>query len=102
MGASGKRILFHQILPNTLTPLIINETQHFGGVIMAESSMSFLGLGIPYPTPSWGTMIADGREYITTAPWCVMVPGLALMVTVLCFNFFGDGLRDVLDPKNKD
>ena len=102
LGASGPRILFNQILPNTLTPLIINETQHFGGVIMAEAAMSFLGLGIPYPTPSWGTMIADGREYITRAPWVVMVPGIALMLTVLSFNFFGDGLRDILDPKNKD
>jgi ABC-type dipeptide/oligopeptide/nickel transport system permease subunit len=102
MGAKGPRILFNQILPNTLTPLIVQETQHFGGVIMAESGMSFLGLGIPYPTPSWGTMIADGRAYLTSAPWVVMAPGLMLMITVLCFNFFGDGIRDVLDPKNKD
>lgn len=102
MGAKGPRILFNQILPNTLTPLIIQETQHFGGVIMSESGMSFLGLGIPYPTPSWGTMISDGRAYLTSAPWVVMAPGIMLMITVLCFNFFGDGIRDVLDPKNKD
>lgn len=102
MGAKGPRILFKQILPNTLTPLIIQETQHFGGVIMAESGLSFLGLGIPYPTPSWGTMISDGRAYLTSAPWVVMAPGIMLMLTVLCFNFFGDGVRDVLDPKNKD
>lgn len=102
LGASTARILFKQVFPNTLTPLIIQETQHFGGIVLMESAMSFLGLGIPYPTPSWGNMIADGRDYITQAPWVVMVPGIALMLTVLAFNFFGDGLRDILDPKNTD
>ena len=68
-------------------------------IIMMEASLSFLGLGIQQPTPSWGNMIADGRTFLTTAPWMVIAPGAALMVTVLAFNFLGDGLRDVFDPK---
>ena len=68
---------------------------------MMEAGLSFLGCGVPATTPTWGTMISDGRAYITYAPWTVLVPGVALMITVLAFNFLGDGLRDILDPKNK-
>lgn len=101
LGSSDFRIMFTQILPNVLTPLIILVSQQFGFVILLEASLSFLGLGVPPPAPSWGVMIADGREYIATAPWVVLVPGIALMITVLAFNFLGDGIRDVLDPKMK-
>lgn len=102
MGMSNTKIMFTEILPNVVTPLIINESQHFGAIILTEASMSFLGVGVPLPTPSWGSMISEGRSYIATAPWVVVVPGIALMLTVLFFNFLGDGLRDILDPKNKD
>lgn len=102
LGSSKIRIMFTQILPNVLTQLIIVMSQEFGRTIMTESSLSFLGLGVPAPAPSWGVMIADGREYLATAPWVVIAPGVALMIAVLAFNFLGDGVRDVLDPKNKN
>jgi peptide/nickel transport system permease protein len=101
LGASGLRIMFSQVLPNVLTALIILISQNFGRIIMVEASMSFLGLGVPLPTPSWGSMIANGREYLLTAPWVVIAPGCTLMFAVLGFNFLGDGVRDILDPKNK-
>lgn len=100
LGASKVRIMFTQILPNVLTSLIIVMSQEFGRTIITESSLSFLGLGVPPPAPSWGVMIADGREYLATAPWVVVAPAGALMIAVLAFNFLGDGVRDVLDPKN--
>lgn len=102
LGAGNLRIMLTQILPNVLTSMIIMASQQFGTIILIEAGMSFLGVGVPLPTPSWGRMIAEGREYIAVAPWVVVAPGLALMLTVLSFNFLGDGLRDVLDPKNKD
>lgn len=102
LGSSKLRIMFTQILPNVLTSLIIVMSQEFGRTIMTESALSFLGLGVPPPAPSWGVMIAEGREYLSTAPWVVMVPAVALMIAVLAFNFLGDGVRDVLDPKNKN
>jgi peptide/nickel transport system permease protein len=96
------RIMLTEVLPNVLTPILIQTSQSLGVTILIEASMSFLGMGVPLPKPSWGTMISDGREYLAQAPWIVIAPGMALMLTVLAFNFLGDGLRDVLDPKNKD
>ena len=101
LGSSNLRIMFTQVLPNVVTSLIILMSQQFGKIILVEASMSFLGLGVPPPTPSWGAMIADGREYLTTAPWVVIAPGCSLMLAVLGFNFLGDGVRDILDPKSK-
>mgnify|MGYP001038686347 CR=1 FL=1 len=98
-GASHMRIIFKQIFPNVTTPLIIQVSQQFGMSILLEATLSFLNLGIQPPAPSWGNMIANCRQYLTTAPWTVFAPGIALMLTVLAFNFLGDGLRDVLDPK---
>ncbi|MCD7806714.1 MAG: ABC transporter permease [Lachnospiraceae bacterium] len=102
MGTGNFKIMVSEVLPNVLTPIIVNATQQFGGTILTESSMSYLGMGIPVPTPSWGNMISEGREYLSTCPWVVIAPGIALMLTVLAFNFLGDGLRDILDPRNKD
>lgn len=99
LGASRMHIMFSQIFPNVTTQLIILISQQLGWTILTEASLSFLSLGVQPPTPSWGNMIADGRNFLITNPWLVMVPGVALMVTVLAFNFLGDGLRDVLDPK---
>lgn len=99
IGSSNLRIMTSEIMPNILTPLLILISQQIGFMILLEAALSFLGLGVQPPTPSWGVMIADGREYISSATWVVMAPGIALMTTVLGFNFLGDGLRDVLDPK---
>ena len=99
LGASDRWIMFRQIFPNILTPLLILISQQLGFMILMEAGLSFLGLGVAPPTPSWGSMISDGRSYLTVAPWVVIIPGVALMITVLGFNFLGDGLRDALDPK---
>ncbi len=102
LGASDVWIMFTQIFPNILTPLLILVTQQLGFMILMEAGLSFLGLGVAPPTPSWGSMISDGRTYITTAPWVCVIPGVALMLAVLGFNFLGDGLRDALDPKMRN
>lgn len=101
LGASDSRIIFSQILPNIVTSLLIVASQRIGFTILIEASLSFLGLGVQPPIPSWGVMIADGRQFLMTAVWIIMSPGVALMLTVLAFNFIGDGLRDVFDPKMK-
>ncbi|MDZ7379836.1 MAG: ABC transporter permease [candidate division KSB1 bacterium] len=101
-GASHLRIMVRYILPNVVNTLIVLATLQVGFVILLESSLSFLGAGIPRPTPAWGLMVADGRELIVTAWWISMFPGLAIMLTVLSLNLLGDWLRDHLDPKLKN
>lgn len=100
-GASHLRIMLRYIFPNIVNSLIVIATLQVGAVILLEASLSFLGVGIPRPTPAWGVMVADGRELIVTAWWVSMFPGLAIMLTVLALNLFGDWLRDHLDPKLK-
>ena len=99
LGASHVRTLFKHVLPGVWTPVIVVATQQVGAMMIAESSLSFLGIGVPPTVPSWGSMIADGRGYIELAWWVSTLPGLALTITVLAVYFFGDGLRDVLDPR---
>jgi ABC-type dipeptide/oligopeptide/nickel transport system permease subunit len=101
IGASKKRILIRHIIPNTIPPIIILATLGMGSAILAEAGLSFLGLGVNPPTPSWGSMIASGRDYILQAPHIVIAPGLMITITVLAFNLLGDGLRDALDPRLK-
>jgi len=98
-GASHTRIMTRYIFPNVVNSLIVLATLQVGYVILLESALSFLGAGLPRPTPAWGLMIADGRELIVTAWWVSMFPGLAIMLTVLALNLLGDWLRDHLDPK---
>jgi peptide/nickel transport system permease protein len=100
LGAGHARILALHVLRNAWTPIIVLVTQQTALMIILESSLSFLGVGAPVGTPSWGTMVADGRDYVmTNAWWLTAFPGLAISLTVLAINFFGDGLRDVLDPR---
>lgn len=99
LGAGDRRTLLRHILPNLWTPAIVIASQQVGFMIIMESALSFLGLGVQPPTPTWGGMIADGRGYLATAWYVTTFPGLVLMITVLAVNFLGDGLRDVLDPR---
>jgi ABC-type dipeptide/oligopeptide/nickel transport system permease subunit len=101
VGASSARILFRDILPNTLATIIVRITTAFAGAVLLESSLSFLGLGVPLPAPSWGTMLSVGRTYMNYAPWYSLAPGLAIMFLVLGVYLLGDGLRDVLDPRRQ-
>jgi peptide/nickel transport system permease protein len=99
LGIPTWRILLRHVLPNSVTPLIVQVSLDFGGVILTASALSFLGLGAQDPTPDWGLMVAEGENYFTTQWWLVTYPGLAIMLTALAFNLLGDGLRDVLDPR---
>ncbi len=100
VGCSHPRVLAGYVLPNVMAPIIISATVSLGAVILAESSLSFLGFGIPPPAPSWGGMLSgSGRTYMLTAPWMAIWPGVALSLVVFGFNMLGDGLRDVLDPR---
>lgn len=98
LGASGRRILGRHILPNAAGPLIVQATFGIPGAILAEASLSFLGLGVPPGTPSWGALVDQGTQYLLIAPHIALFPGLALALTVLGLNFLGDALRDALDP----
>jgi len=98
-GAGDLRIMLRHILPNTLGPIIVVATLGVAGAILAEASLSFLGLGAQPPTPSWGSMLSRGRAYIWSAPWLTFFPGLAISAAILGLNLMGDGLRDALDPR---
>lgn len=100
-GASDKRVILQHIVPNAIGPVIILASLAVGGVIIFESALSFLGMGISRPTPSWGTMLSDGRDHIRNYPHIAIAPGLAIALTVLAFNLIGDGLRDALDPRER-
>ncbi len=100
-GVSHARILWRHILPNSMAPLIVDLTFVFAYAILADAALSFLGVGPPPPTPSWGNIIAEGRDYIVEAPWITAFPGVVIAFTVLGLNLLGDGLRDVLDPRLK-
>ena len=101
MGFSTGHVIFREILPNVAGPLVVIATMGVGSAILAEASLSFIGLGVVPPAPSWGGMLARAREQLMGAPWIAIWPGLALFVTVLGFNMLGDGLRDLLDPQGR-
>jgi peptide/nickel transport system permease protein len=98
IGASPVRIMFRHVLPNVATPVFVLATFMLPRIIIIEASLSFLGMGVPPPAPSWGNMLAEGRTYLQTAWWVVMTPGAVLTITVLSINLVGDRLRDILDP----
>lgn len=102
MGVSPVRIILRHVLPNSLSPIIVQASMDFGAIILTAASLSFLGLGAQAPTPEWGLMISTGRNFFLTSWWYVTFPGLFILVTVMAFNFLGDGLRDYLDPKTRD
>ena len=99
LGAGDRRIVFRHLLPNTLTVIIVSATLQIGAIILVEAALSFLGLGVPPPTPSWGQMVFEGREALLAAWWVSAFPGLIIAVTVIGYNLLGDGLRDAFDPR---
>lgn len=101
LGASGPRIFFRHILPNMMQPVLVQAAVGMGGVILAEATLSFLGLGIPAPAPSWGSMLNDARSHLFDSPHLVIFPAVAMALAVLSFNFLGDALRDYLDPHTR-
>ncbi|WP_246943074.1 ABC transporter permease [Bacillus pinisoli] len=102
MGASDFRIIFKHILPNIVSPIIVQATLYIASAIITASALSFLGMGTQPPTAEWGTMLSQGRSYIAQAPHITLFPGLVILIVVIGFNLFGDGLRDALDPKTKN
>lgn len=99
LGASSPRILFGEILPNTLGPIVVLASLGLGTAVIIESAMSFLGFGLPPPTPTWGWTLSYGTRFIRDEPWLSIISGATIMITVLGFNLLGDGLRDILDPR---
>ncbi|MFC7395427.1 nickel transporter permease [Scopulibacillus cellulosilyticus] len=102
MGAKSRRLIWKHIFPGTLSSIIVYFTMRIGNAILTAASLSFLGLGAQPPSPEWGAMLSDGRDYLSTAPQVAIFPGIAIFITVLVFNLLGDGLRDALDPKIKE
>lgn len=101
IGASGARIMVKHLIPNAIGPIIINVVQLIGVEILSISSLSYIGVGVQPPTPEWGSLLSYGKEFMTTAPYMVLFPGLCIMLAVIGFNLLGDGLRDALDPRLK-
>ncbi len=99
LGASHWQIMWHHILPNSLTPVLVQAALAIPGVILAEAGLSYLGLGVPPPIPSWGKMIAEGQDLLELAPWISLIPGFMILLATLGFNLVGDGLRDFFDPR---
>jgi peptide/nickel transport system permease protein len=102
LGASDSRLIFRHILPNALSPILVSATLGVAGAILTESALSFLGIGVQPPTPSWGNMLIAGKQTLGTAWWLSAFPGLAILVTVLGYNLLGEGIRDALDPRLKE
>jgi peptide/nickel transport system permease protein len=100
IGATDNQIMFRHILPNIFSPIIVSATLGLAGAIISESGLSYLGFGVQLPTPTWGNMLSNTQNQITTAPWTVIFPGLAIFIVVVAINYIGDGLRDALDPRH--
>ncbi|MBM3303331.1 MAG: ABC transporter permease, partial [Deltaproteobacteria bacterium] len=99
LGIGNGRIIFRHMIPNAVAPVLVSATIGIATAILTESALSFLGLGVPPPDATWGNILSDGKDYIFDAPWLTFIPGVAILIVVLSFNLFGEGLRDVLNPK---
>jgi peptide/nickel transport system permease protein len=102
LGVSDRRIIFRHMVPNAVAPVLVSATIGIAGAILAEAGLSFLGFGVPPPHATWGNILADGKNYLFDAPWLTFIPGLAILLVVLSFNLFGEGLRDILNPKLRE
>lgn len=102
VGAGGRRVIWRHLLPNSLAPVLVSTTLGVAGAILTESSLSFLGFGVPPPDATWGNILSDGKRYLFDAPWLTLIPGTAILVVVLAFNLFGEGLREAFNPKLRE
>jgi peptide/nickel transport system permease protein len=102
VGNRGQRVIWHHLVPNSLAPVLVSATLGVAGAILTESGLSFLGFGVPPPNATWGNILSDGKRYIFDAPWLTLIPGTALLVVVLAFNLFGEGLREAFNPKLRE
>jgi peptide/nickel transport system permease protein len=102
LGISDWRIIFRHMVPNAIAPVLVSATIGIAGAILTEAGLSFLGFGVPPPHATWGNILSDGKNYLYDAPWLTIIPGLAILVVVLSFNLFGEGLRDILNPKLRE
>jgi peptide/nickel transport system permease protein len=102
LGVSNRRIIFRHMMPNAIAPVLVSATIGIATAILTEAGLSFLGFGVPPPHATWGNILSDGKNFIFDAPWLTFVPGFAILIVVLSFNLFGEGLRDVLNPKLRD
>jgi ABC-type dipeptide/oligopeptide/nickel transport system permease subunit len=102
LGVSNWRIIFRHMIPNAIAPVLVSATIGIAGAILTEAGLSFLGFGVPPPHATWGNILSDGKNYLFDAPWLTIIPGVAILVVVLSFNLFGEGLRDILNPKLRE
>jgi len=102
LGVNDLRIIFRHMIPNAIAPVLVSATIGIAGAILTEAGLSFLGFGVPPPYATWGNILSDGKRFIFDAPWLTFVPGFAILIVVLSFNLFGEGLRDILNPKLRE
>ena len=101
MGAKDFRLIFQHLIPNSLAPVLVSATIGIATAILTEAALSFLGFGVPPPAATWGNILSDGKKFLFDAPWLTFIPGIAILIVVLAFNLFGEGLRDALNPRAK-
>ena len=101
IGAKDARLIFVHLVPNSLAPVLVSATIGIASAILTEAALSFLGFGVPPPDATWGNILSDGKKFLFDAPWLTFIPGFAILIVVLAFNLFGEGLRDALDPRSK-
>jgi peptide/nickel transport system permease protein len=102
LGLSDMRIIFRHIMPNAVAPVLVSATLGIASAMLTEAGLSFLGFGVPPPHATWGNILSDGKDFIFDAPWLTFAPGIVILVVVLAFNLFGEGLRDILNPKLRE
>jgi len=102
LGVGNFRIIFRHMMPNAIAPVLVSATIGIATAILTEAGLSFLGFGVPPPHATWGNILSDGKRFIFDAPWLTFIPGISILIVVLCFNLFGEGLKDAMNPKLRE